>query len=264
MYGPNVTLSADRTVARRNDRSFKRSYGWGYSVVVPAAPLTADPADGSWSYEVVIDSFEPRWGGGVELGFTSMGPMDLTSQPCFLAKKVKTSEFAASISNTRSWVLDLNGGGCWDNDWQKSRPGDRVRVQLFPDATFKVRVNGVLVTQTRPPAGHSTKVDAATAASPYADRECGSASRSIPLAVDVAAFAWKSGRRYATDMKYGGKAYCNSLVPAGAVITPLIGITGGGKQIRLVCPPISHYWSVAAHRWCTSASKRAVGIPFSP
>jgi hypothetical protein len=47
---------ADRMCARRHRTSFRKSYGWGYAVVSPAAGVAPSRKDGAWRFEVVVEA----------------------------------------------------------------------------------------------------------------------------------------------------------------------------------------------------------------
>jgi hypothetical protein len=47
---------ADRMCARRRGTSFRKSYGWGYAVVSPAAGVAPSHKDGAWRFEVVVEA----------------------------------------------------------------------------------------------------------------------------------------------------------------------------------------------------------------
>jgi len=47
---------ADRMCARRRGTSFRKSYGWGYAVVSPAAGVAPSRKDGAWRFEVVVEA----------------------------------------------------------------------------------------------------------------------------------------------------------------------------------------------------------------
>eukprot|EP00035_Acanthoeca_spectabilis_P007222 m.133988 g.133988 ORF g.133988 m.133988 type:complete len:164 (+) comp13851_c0_seq2:4221-4712(+) len=122
--GPNLDISQDRLRVRRKDQSFRQSYGWGYAVCAPLAPVIQG-VDGAWRYEIVIDETSTIYGGGCELGFTSLDPNSANFR-----KLLARAEYASRVgtSGLNSWVLDLNGGELWSG--HHSQPGDHVGVAL--------------------------------------------------------------------------------------------------------------------------------------
>jgi hypothetical protein len=115
-------------------------------------------------------------------------------------------------------VLDLNGARVWRGG-HASVPGEVISVALFPDATWEVSVNGK---PSKP------------------DKQVQSSDRA---------------KAYDVNMR---KEYCSSPPPAGAVLTPLIGVTSVCTAVRMVCPRGSQWWSPGTHAWCDEDGRAAV------